>query len=369
MHDARELSAALSALYDCVLQPDVWDTALERLTRFAGGDSASVFHQDRVAKTGDFVRLYNADPEWTRLYFQKYVALNPVIPYMAFMDVGSTTSFQRVIPQDEMLASPFYREWLQPQGYWDVVVTVLDKSATVTGMFGINRKRAQGAATEDDIARMDLIAPHMRRAVSLARLFDGLQAQNAAFRTLADDVTDAVVFLDADGAIAFANAAAKKSAEQGAPFVLGPNGVTLQRPAADRALREAVSQIRTGDIGGGAQSIDLGQDWSASIVPAGSGLRSAPGGAAAILSLRKVAPGAPAPMDALAAKFDFTPREMQVFMGIVQFGGVPEVAQMFGLAQTTVRSHLQHIFDKTGVRDQRDLIRIAMTYLGPPPGP
>lgn len=338
------------------------------MTRFAGGDSASLFHQDRVAKTGDFVRLYNADPNWTRLYFEKYVALNPVIPYMAFMDVGSTTSFQQIIPQDEMLASPFYREWLEPQDYWDVVVTVLDKSATVTGMFGINRKRAQGAATGEDIARMDLIAPHMRQAVSFARLFDGLQAQNAAFRTLADDVTDAVVFLSADGAVVFANTAAKISGEQGAPFELAANGLNLKRPAAARALREALARLSVGDVTGGARSIDLGQDWVANVLPAGSGPRPAQGGAAAILCLRQVPPGAPAPMDALAKRYDFTPREMQIFIGIVQFGGVPEVAQMFGLAQTTVRSHLQHIFDKTGVRDQRDLIRIAMTYLSPPPG-
>lgn len=366
MHDARELSAALATLYDCVLQPLLWDDALAKLTRFTGGDSASVFHQDRVAKTGDFVRLYNADPHWTRLYYEKYIALNPVIPFMAFMDVGSTSSFQRIIPQEEMLASPFYKEWLEPQDFWDVVVTVLDKSATVTGMFGVNRKRALGAATGDDIAKMELIGPHMRRAVTFARLFDGLHTQNSAFRTVADTIHDAVVFLDAEGSVAFANAAAKTAGQHDAPFGFGPNGLKLDRPTAASALAQALGRIRMGDAAG-AMSIDLGDSWTASIMPVAPGTRAAPGGTAAIVSLRKIEPGAPAPMDALAAKFGFTPRELQVFMGIVQFGGVPEVAQMFGLAPTTVRTHLQRIFDKTGVRDQRDLIRIAMTYLGPPP--
>ena len=368
MNDARELSAALATLYDCVLEPQLWDEALAKLTRYVGGGAALLFHQDRVAKTGDFVRQYNADPHWTRLYFEKYVALNPVIPYLAFMDVGSISSFQRIVPEAEMVASPFYQEWMKPQEFWDVVVAVLDKSATSTGMFGINRTRAQGAAGDAELARMEAIAPHMLRVVTFARLFDGLQSQNAALRTVVEDAAEAVAILDADGRIVFANAAAKAAGERGAPFSVAANGLSFSRAGAGQALNDALARIRSGDMGGGAASIPLGADWTASVLPVGSGVRASAGGAAAIVSLRKIVPGAPAPMDALAAKFGFTPRELQVFMGIVQFGGVPEVAQMFGLAPTTVRTHLQRIFDKTGVRDQRDLIRIAMTYLGPPPG-
>ncbi len=61
------------------------------------------------------------------------------------------------------------------------------------------------------------------------------------------------------------------------------------------------------------------------------------------------------------------PRELQVFLGIVQFGGVPNAARLYGLSPTTVRSHLQSVFDKVGVRRQVDLVRVAAQVL-PPPG-
>mgnify|MGYP002785059090 CR=1 FL=1 len=214
---------------------------------------------------------------------------------------------------------------------------------------------------------MEAISPHMQRAVTFARLFDGLQNDNAALRTAVDAAAEAVVFLDARGQLVFANSAARAAAEYGAPVDVSANALTFSNTAAQRSILDAVAEIRDGDPGA-ARSVDLGGSWSASVLPVAAGARAVPGGAAAIVSIRKVEPGAPAPMDALAAKFGFTPRELQVFMGIVQFGGVPEVAQMFGLAPTTVRTHLQRIFDKTGVRDQRDLIRIAMADLGSPPG-
>jgi DNA-binding CsgD family transcriptional regulator len=71
------------------------------------------------------------------------------------------------------------------------------------------------------------------------------------------------------------------------------------------------------------------------------------------------------PMQALAQLYGLTPREFQVFTGLLQFGGVPEVARNFGLSATTVRSHLQNIFDKTGVRSQSDLARLAASSVPP----
>jgi DNA-binding CsgD family transcriptional regulator len=367
MQETAELSRALGTLYDSVINPNLWDEALSKLTHFVGGDSALVFYQDRVAKTGDFVKSFNADGYWTKLYFEKYVALNPAIPYLAFTDVGSVLSFQQVIPHAEMLESVFYHEWMQPQDYWDVVITILEKDANVSGMFGVNQRRADGAATQGHRDRMEMISPHMRRAVSFARLFAGLSSHNMALSSVIELADAPVVFLDPEARVTFANAAAKQAAAQGAPFALDNGQLGGVADKAGQALADAVGSIRNGDASGGAQSIAIGDGWTANVMPVAPGARMS-NGTAAIVSLTKTRPGDPAPMDALVARFGFTPRELQVFLGIVQFGGVPEVAQMFGLAPTTVRTHLQRVFDKTGVRDQRDLIRIAMTHLGPPPG-
>jgi DNA-binding CsgD family transcriptional regulator len=52
-------------------------------------------------------------------------------------------------------------------------------------------------------------------------------------------------------------------------------------------------------------------------------------------------------------------------MMIVQLGGVPEVAPVLGISETTVKTHLQHVFDKTGTRRQADLVKLVAGYMNP----
>ena len=56
---------------------------------------------------------------------------------------------------------------------------------------------------------------------------------------------------------------------------------------------------------------------------------------------------------------------MRVLMMIVDLGGVPEVASVLGVSATTVRTHLQHIFAKTGTTRQADLVKLVSSYMSP----
>jgi DNA-binding CsgD family transcriptional regulator len=67
----------------------------------------------------------------------------------------------------------------------------------------------------------------------------------------------------------------------------------------------------------------------------------------------------------VARHFELTPAELRVLISIVEIGGVPEVADVLGVAETTVRTHLQHIFSKTGVSRQADLVKLTTGFSSP----
>jgi DNA-binding CsgD family transcriptional regulator len=46
----------------------------------------------------------------------------------------------------------------------------------------------------------------------------------------------------------------------------------------------------------------------------------------------------------------------------VEIGGVPDVAQILGLSEATVKTHLHHLFDKTGTTRQAELVRLVAGY-------
>jgi DNA-binding CsgD family transcriptional regulator len=57
-----------------------------------------------------------------------------------------------------------------------------------------------------------------------------------------------------------------------------------------------------------------------------------------------------------------TPSELRVLFAIVEVGGVPEVADVLGISETTARTHVEHLFEKTGTSRQVDLLKLVAGY-------
>jgi DNA-binding CsgD family transcriptional regulator len=54
-----------------------------------------------------------------------------------------------------------------------------------------------------------------------------------------------------------------------------------------------------------------------------------------------------------------------VLLAIVEVGGIPEIAPMLGISEATVKTHLQHVFEKTGVNWQADLVKVVAGFMNP----
>jgi DNA-binding CsgD family transcriptional regulator len=56
---------------------------------------------------------------------------------------------------------------------------------------------------------------------------------------------------------------------------------------------------------------------------------------------------------------------MRVLMMIIDIGGIPKVAPVLGVSEKTVKTHLKHVFEKTGTRRQVDLVKLVAKYMNP----
>jgi DNA-binding CsgD family transcriptional regulator len=65
------------------------------------------------------------------------------------------------------------------------------------------------------------------------------------------------------------------------------------------------------------------------------------------------------PGDALAVVYEFTPAESRVFELIIEGRTPTEIAEVLGIAPSTVKTHLLRVFDKTGLHRQADLVKLA----------
>jgi DNA-binding CsgD family transcriptional regulator len=139
---------------------------------------------------------------------------------------------------------------------------------------------------------------------------------------------------------------------------------------ADKTLHEIVGSAEAGDVAVGTKGIAVplsardGTRWIAHILPLTSGVRRQAGAeysAVAAAFICKAELDRLHPLEAIASVFKLTPSEMRVLMAIV--GGVPEIAPVLGISETTVKTHLQHVFEKTGTQRQADLVKLVAGYM------
>lgn len=73
----------------------------------------------------------------------------------------------------------------------------------------------------------------------------------------------------------------------------------------------------------------------------------------------------PSAPEAIAKFYKLTPSELRILLAIVQVGGVPETAEALGVAESTVKTHLRRLFDKTGSNRQADLVKLIAGFSSP----
>jgi DNA-binding CsgD family transcriptional regulator len=67
----------------------------------------------------------------------------------------------------------------------------------------------------------------------------------------------------------------------------------------------------------------------------------------------RAAPG----LEAIAKRYSLTTSEARVLEAVLKVNGVRAVAELLGLSQATVKTHLHNLFRKTGTNRQSDLVK------------
>jgi DNA-binding CsgD family transcriptional regulator len=371
---AEHLSELIGEIYDAVLDPLLWRDVVGKAGRFVGGSVATIFSKNPAAGSGNVYYESGIDPHYRKLYFDKYIKLDPSTTGQYFADVEEPLAISDLMPCREFLETRFYREWAQPQGLVDFVSAVLDKSATTAALFGVFRYEREGTVDDETRQRMRLIVPHIRRAVLIGRIIDLKAAEAASLADSLDGLSAGMCLVDAVGRIVHANLACHVILETGDFLSMTGGRIVASDPEIDRSLRELFAAAGGGDAAIGTQGIALplkakdGSCYLMHVLPLTSGARRLAGiayAATAALFIRKVATETPPLPEIIARVYGLTPTELRVLLAIVEVGGVPDVAVAIGVAESTVKTHLKRLFLKTGVSRQADLVKIVAGFATP----
>lgn len=363
--EAAELSAVIGDIYDAAIDPTLWNQALGSICTFVGGLSAALYWHDAATERSEALHLFNEDPVYTRLYFEKYLPMNPMFPAATFIDAGVVAAAEEIMPTSEFVRTRFYKEWLKPQGIVSALSVNLEKGVTRASMIAIRTGRPIERRMH---RRLSLLVPHLQRAVTIGRLFDQSKAAEQVLAETLDHVEAAVFLVDAKAGITFTNDAARKMLGDATLVRKERSALRAAAPEANRTLRNLFAAAGKGDASIGVRGVAVplkgasSEPWFAHVLPLTSGRRRRAGdryAAVAAVFIRKTMPNALSPLEEIAKLYKLTAGEVRVFGALLKLSGVKAIAQMLGVSQSTVRTHLHNLFLKTKARRQSDLVKLA----------
>lgn len=375
MDEPARLSAVIGDLYDAALDPSLWGVVLGEARDFVGGSAAAIFAKNAAATS---ITVFHHDggiePHYMQLYYERYMALDPSNTAHFFSGIGEPLSTVDYIDYAEFLETRVYKEWVRPQGLVDFVSVAIEKSMTSAALFGIFRHERDGMVDEDSKRRMRLIAPHIRRAVLIGKAIDLKTAQTASFADALDGLSAAMFMVQANGRIVHANAAGHAMLASSGFLYAAADRLTVRDVRTHHALMEVLAAAGTGDGAVGARGVALplatrdGGAYLAHVLPLTSGARKKAGtayAAAAAIFVRKAELELPSTPEIIARHYRLTPSELRVLLAVIEVGGVPEVAEALGVADTTVKTHLGSVYGKTGTSRQADLVKLVAGFQSP----
>jgi DNA-binding CsgD family transcriptional regulator/PAS domain-containing protein len=370
-HDQQRLSDLISAVYDAAIDPSCWEDAIARAAQFVGGCGAGLFCKDVGVLHATVPHGVGFQRPLPVALFQQ---INSAVEGHFLGDLEVPVATTDLMPFADYSRTGFYRQWAEPQGVVDFLSAVVDRTTISAAIFGVFRHERNGIVDDQARWHMRLIAPHVRRAVLIGRMFEFKAAEVATFIDTLDGLVAGMFLVDATGRLIHANAAG--NAILGTSGTLSSVGGRLVATEAqiDRALRDVFAAAGQGDVALGTKGIALplmgrdGERYIAHVLPLTSGARRRAGvvsTAVAALFVRKASLAVSSAPQAIGSAFKLTPTELRVLLAIVEVGGIPEVAAAFGVADTTIRTHVSRLFEKTGTSRQADLVKLVAGYTTP----
>lgn len=298
-------------------------------------------------------------PEAALAYLRHYHRSDPRMDLLKPLQIGEWTSCHELLDAAFVAASPFYQDFLIPVGgrYCSGAKVFQDDELVV--VMGIHRQVGAEPLAADDLVWARRFGDHVHTAMGLWRRQRDLVKARLAGNALLDRLRQPILLVDEQLQLHFRNAAATELLAGDRRLRLVGESLACQQSGGTQDLMLALRRIR---LGGEASYRNPGEPETRAVVRAGDGAGIAPLlllmsalrpsenlGAFGPRSLAMILvhdPAAPRRADALvvAEAYGLTPAE-----------SVQQIADEHRVAVSTVRTQVNGVMSKMGVRRQSEV--------------
>jgi DNA-binding CsgD family transcriptional regulator/PAS domain-containing protein len=368
MAEPDQIEAVIRAIYDAALAPEAWPQVLADAARVLAAGIGTLTR--RAIATGNGVPLGGGiDPPGADEFFGYYAPRSPLFRRVAGLTPGIIVTDRDLLPKAEFQRSEIYNEYFLKHEVNALIAMPLWRDGGEIVCVHFARAPRAPEFEIGDKTLLGRLAPHLQRAFTLSRRLGLLQAKSECGLELFERMRQAVLIVDGEARVLYANGAAETLLRLGDGLGVGPGGLRGSLPIGTRRLREAIARAAGGADGG---AIVLERFAAAPLYALATPIRDgdrwfAAGGPRVLLTIsdpeRRATPAA----RTLSELFGLTPAEANVALLLHQGRDLNAVASALGVTRNTARTHLQQVLAKTGCHRQTELVlRLsAIAQLGP----
>jgi DNA-binding CsgD family transcriptional regulator/PAS domain-containing protein len=360
---AEELSDTIGAIYDCALDPQRWPDTCRKIADLCESTGGGICVHDMRLVQNDQLFVFGYQPEFLERLGSQY-AQSPMAAADIVAGIGDVNTL--TTDRHELLESRFYREVLQPFGLIDMIWFPALRTGGRMASMHASRKDTAPHYQQLEIGLFKLLSPHVCRALTISDALDIRTLRSEMLEKTLDGLAAGVFLTARDGRVVYMNEAAERQARTGTAIRIVNNRLDPVHPAARAALSKAIDRSAVDD--GGERSLAIpdgsGAGYVATLLPVQRGQRAdilAPFAASVAVFMQDPLEAPLMPGEAFARLYKLTGAELRVLMALAQGLGAREAADILGISEPTVRSHLQHMFAKTRTLRQADLLHLLQT--------
>jgi DNA-binding CsgD family transcriptional regulator/PAS domain-containing protein len=369
-------SQTVGSIYDCALDPARWPEAIREVCAATTCMGGVIAVSDLVTGATRLQQHWNLGQAWLDrmvLYGPEIAEMLSSVPDLQARPIDEPMVGARDFDPAVLQRSRYYNEWVRPQGVIDVFNLTVLRQRDRIGSFAMSRHESNGVITDRDIEIVRLLAPHIRRAIAISDVLDMRAVTIGTFESSLDLMAAGVVLVDGHARIIHANRAAQSMLAAGAPIRSDRGELRTYLPETTTALKAAIAKAAGNEAAIGSAGVGVpapqadGAPALIHVLPLANGdvrTRIAPRASAALF-ITPAPDGFGTPPAALAALFDLSPAETRTLERLIAGDTLAHAADKLGIAVTTVRTHLAHIFEKTGTSRQAELIGLAAKFAPP----
>jgi DNA-binding CsgD family transcriptional regulator len=370
-HSRATLSELIGRIYDCAVQPELWPKTLHSIRqalnlaflqvvsvdghRLRKGEAVQTLAFKTLFEQGwmaDFARHFNSIPgghDWIEA------------------EIDTPISQMQLVSEEEFRQSEFYKSWIGPRGLRDSCTTPLVRRDHMICALTASGAAERELFNDGDRETFRLLSPHIRRSLMIGDMLDDGNYKVNLYRELLDRIATSVMIVSPGARLVYANSAGEKMLSDGQNIKIRNGELQSTYPAFAASLRTAFERACSdddADIGNFGNGIPLpgkdGQTAVCYVLPMGLSDRRrslGPGHAAVFIS--KAGVSLPPSLETLSALSGLTSREARIALMIADGATLAAAADALGISIHTMRTHIAHIFRKTGTNSQQSLMKFV----------